>query len=62
MVIDVITAQVLKAGVDPMVANKKFNTVYDTEKTPKDCARMMVTKYKLLYKKTNIGIYMQLWV
>ena len=32
--IDVITAEVLKAGGDPMVAmlHKIFNTVYDTEK------------------------------
>ena len=43
--IDVITAEVLKAGGDPMVAmlHKIFNTVYDTEKTPKDWAKMMVT-------------------
>ena len=43
--INVITAEVLKAGGDPMVAmlHKIFNTVYDTEKTPTDLARMMVT-------------------
>ena len=43
--VDVITAKVLKAGDDPMVAmlHKIFNTIYDTEKTPKDWAQMIVT-------------------
>ena len=50
--IDVITAEVLKASGDPMVAmlHKKFNTIYDTEKTPKDWAQMMVT---LIHKKAD---------
>ena len=41
----VITTEVLKAGGDPMVTmlHKLFNTVYDTEKTSKDWAQMMVT-------------------
>ena len=48
--IDFITAEVLKADGDPMVAMlpKIFNTVYDTEKTPKDWAQIMVI---LIHKK-----------
>ena len=43
--IDIITAEVLKAAGRPMVAmlRKIFNTVYDTEKTPKDLPQMMET-------------------
>ena len=42
---DVVTAEVLKACRDPMVAmlHKIFNMVYDTEKSPKDWSRMMIT-------------------
>ena len=47
-----VTAEVLKAGGDQMVAmlHKIFNTVYDTEKTPKDWAHMMVTP---IHKKST---------
>ena len=49
--IDTITAGLLKAGGDPMVEMLRiFNTVYDTEKTPKDWAQKMVTP---IYKKVT---------
>ena len=42
--IDTITAELLKAGGDPMLEMLRiFNTVYDTEKTPKVWAQKMVT-------------------
>ena len=43
--IDVITAEVLKSGGEPMVAMlyKMFNAVYDTEKPDKNWDQMLVT-------------------
>ena len=40
-----ITTEEIKKAIARMVAmlHKIFNTVYDTEKTPKDWAKMMVT-------------------
>ena len=57
--IDVITAEVLKAGGDPILTmlHKIFNTVYDTEKTPKEWAQMMVTTIHKKGEKQTLANY-----
>ena len=57
--IDIITAEVLKAGGKPMteMLHKIFNAIWVQEKTPKDWVRMLVTPIHKKGDKLNPGNY-----